>query len=429
MLSHLQGKFFKRFMRYENFLPFILAAVSCVFLYRYFLNYTYTFISSHNSDTVAPIVWAADIIGGNPLLKDWIGTTRNFFVEIYVFYILPILVFGPSKDILLYLPPFIYTLIVFFSFMLVYKKEDGRINWFGLFTVTALLGFIWNRDYAYAVLLTAIHNEMYLCVIAFLSLIKYIGYGNAFRRGALIFLAFVLSFIAMANPFALYVFFIPMAAVLVCRIFFGKMPLKQAPFWSAFFIGSVSGRLFETLLEKAGGIVYDAPEVRFVNMENWWVNLQATAKGLILSFQGDFFDKTPVQAAPFLIDFFIMLLIAAAVAYAFKRFAEKDITEQFLSMSILILLFSYMFSKILRLDIIHGMLRYFVFIHIAGAILLAKTDMWKKLYKSKRQKIAVYTALTVLFAAHVCYNFKPFVSKNKIPVSPPRLRRLSPKTV
>lgn len=400
---------------FEKYKTAVLAAVGILcFLSFYFYFLGLSMKMNPNSDTVTAALLGNDIVSGNFLLKGWIGTTRNCIVETYVFYVLPIAILGAKIEVLQYVPPFVYSLLIVFAFGLVYKKGN-KINYFGIFILMVLLGIPWNLYFADQILNPIIHTELFLFTLAFLFFINRLGMAEGKKKYIYAVLLFILSFAAITDPFSVFVFFTPMFIVFLIRLFDGEVKKKDFIFYGAFFTGTSAGYFSKNIIESLGGIYYDNPvKINFIAFDKFDDNIFMVLQGFLYNFQADFFGSSFAAAFPKIIEFIILFLIFLTVIYSVKNFRNMGITSQFLTISILTLTAAYCFATVLEPDILKGQLRYFSFINIAGTVLLAKTDMWKTFFSSKKQKIAIYGILIAVFAVHAFNNFQFNNYKNKL---------------
>lgn len=346
--------------------------IICVFLllllYIYYLHaYAYAYAQVH-SDHVAPLLMAQDILNGNLLLEDWYGSTSSFFIGVYSFTLLPYILFGMTYEFFCYYPALIMSLIAACAFFLSYKYLGKRtISVSNIFILSALFLIPPKGIFSTAICQPFYHNETYLMILLILLIMdKAAVYG----KGRLIFFGaatLLFSFWASADTFAIYVFVIPIAALILWRYFFYRIDTRYLYFLGCIAAGTTAARLTEKIVAKLGGIQYTgfaAPS--FTSLNSVPARFLDSVGYTLDVFNANFFGEKLSSSLPLLLSFFVLSFSVYAVSHIIRNFKKYDIVTQFLVFSPIILFMIFLVADIPLAN------RYFIFIPIAFFILTAR---------------------------------------------------------
>lgn len=329
----------------KNHKQVIIYCVSIIVLYVYYLTaYAYKF-PMVDSDSVSPMLMAQDILNGNFLLKDWYGSTSGFLVSIYTYMLLPFSIFGMDYGFYYYYPPIIMVLIMVVSYLLVYRDPTYKnISYSNIFLLVSLL-VIPFTEFGRLIVRTSYHNETYVVILLILLLIDKLKILH--NKKWYYPLIFILTFVAVSDSYAVFIFVLPMILILVYRLLFMNINKKSN---LLLFLGIVFGTIFAKIVEKIimllGGITYNHLGTTFAKLDQITERIGYVINNLLIITGSNFFGLQLDNAIFQVISFFILIFLFSVLIYGLVNFNKFKIVDQFLILAPIVIIGLYIISNI-----------------------------------------------------------------------------------
>lgn len=403
----------------KNHKQVIIYCVSIIVLYVYYLTsyaYKYPLI---DSDTVSTMLMAQDILNGNFLLKEWYGSTRNWIIEVYLYNLLPYAMFGMDYGFYYYYPPIIMVLIMASSYLLVYRDTTYQnISYSNIFLLISLL-IIPFLGFGKFFIRPSHHNETYVVILLILILIDKLKILHNKRWYYP--LIFILTFVAVSDTYAVFIFVLPMLFILMYRLLFMNIN-KKANF--LLFIIIVFGTIFAKIIEKIviqlGGITYNHVVTTFAQLDQITERIGHVINNILFITNSNFFGLQLNNAIFQVISFFILIFLFSVLIYGLVNFNKFKIVDQFLILAPIVIILIYIFSSVY---IGAGAIRYYVIIVLYLILLTSRIGVFDIISKFLRNNNIkhkyVQILLIIMFLSNAINNIekpikKPIAKENEV---------------
>ncbi|OXM14214.1 hypothetical protein [Paenibacillus herberti] len=363
-----------------------------------FLYYLFHAIQTPaNSDFAAIILEARSIYEGNIFLSGWALSTVSFYTTDIPFYVIGMMILGPTHRLLYIVPSIIFVLTLAAALWVVYdgKRIRGSLLTFsfigipvGLFASISLTG--------------PIHiAAIGLCLIClkFLQLTKQ-------KNMYYLYFGLLFCWTLIGDSLALWILGVPIVLLGAYRIYVTPMHWKREIISPIIVCVAllVSKAVLKLIAVSGGFVVPGAGQAMFTEIENIGRNIYSTFYGLLELFNANFFGRPigSLQTMILLFHFCAMILvfyIFGRIAYQMVKKSENDYTNQLLVISIAVTIAAYLFSN---MNLGTDTTRYLIPVVFLGAVLVGR---WFNTFEWNPNKNVIVAMVIGFYALSM---FSPF---------------------
>lgn len=342
-----------------------------VFMVLFFYYYELFSTVLRNGDNATILLQGKAMLEGNFFLKGWDVPPDSFWSIDIVINAIALMIFGFNANIMFIVPAFIYSSIIISCFFLIGGKQRISESWPKYLLVFIILGFP-SGVMLNLVSRTPIHLGAFLYFLVCLILLTNFK-GNKLINALIVFILFLT---ASGDPYAIYIFILPMLIIYVDQYWREKDKDSLFNIIKMILIIGFS-KLSIKLINHFGGFYAHEEVSIFVSLEKFPHNLYLTVYGILELFKANFFGL-PLSPSKLFFPFIgvcVLLLVLLSVYTTLKKWKTTDILSRILAISIIINIFAYLFST-QAIDL--STTRFLFPIIIFGSILSVRNTYYKQ---------------------------------------------------